>query len=137
MEKIIPAVLNLDKLVDSTFTDWNMKQQLMIMSKTEAETEAFSVLKQQFQNNLNEVLTVDIQQALKVEISDSSVMGIHGTFKYLDMDWNIYRIIQNEAFSWQISNKGITLLCFPDNFQKQLLIELGKAKAGKTPNDEP
>jgi hypothetical protein len=129
MQIVTPLPVSLESLIDSTFADWNTKQELIILAKKEADTQAHSILKTQFQNNLNDVLTAEIQGFLNIEFSQSLTKGIFATFNYLSEKWYIYREFSSEGVYWNLANSSIDLICFPDSFQKQLLIELGKFKA--------
>lgn len=134
----MPLSLNLDNLVDSTYASWDAKQKLMSMSRSEAIAASLDILIKQFKSSLQDVLTEEIQQALNLEFrEDSYSMNICAFFEFAGMRWSIQPQAQNDEIYWQLNYKENRIICFPDNFQKQLLIEMGRAKAANVEITRP
>ena len=129
MEIITPKKITIDALVHSAYGDWNSRQELLNMSSQDAEKEALDILKKQFKSALAEVLTEDIQALMGLDIVKSaSSFSVYATFDYTGKAWRIHRSSEQPGY-WEYSYDYTSVICFPDSFQKQLLIEMGKVKA--------
>ncbi|AFZ01629.1 hypothetical protein [Calothrix sp. PCC 6303] len=129
MQIVIPAKPNLDVLVDSAYSDWKSKHSSVVAAREEADSQAMAILQADFQKSLNEVLALDIQALLNIQFNQSLNKGVFAIFSFLNKQWSIYRFVHDDGTHWNLINDEIDLVCFPDCFQKQLLIELGKVKA--------
>lgn len=125
----IATKFNLDEVVNSTYSDWQIKQELSSISQMEAEQKATELLINQFKNQLNDVLQPEIQEALSINVRLlSNTFIVEGVFEFLEKKCVITRNSSNGSSYWTFSYDNIFITCFPDSFQKQMIIELGKIK---------
>jgi hypothetical protein len=129
MQIVIPVKPNLEALIDSAYSDWKSKHLSVVAARKEADTQAMAILQADFQKSLNEVLELDIQALLNIQFNQTLDKGVFAIFSFLNKQWSIYRFVHDDGIHWNLINDEIDLVCFPDCFQKQLLIELGKIKS--------
>ncbi|OKH47300.1 hypothetical protein NIES2101_23975 [Calothrix sp. HK-06] len=125
----VATQFNLDETVDTVYRDWQIKQELAFISQSEAEQKATELLINQFKNQLNDVLQSEFQEALNIQVRLlSNTFTVEGVFEYLEKKIVMTRNVLHEGAYWFLSYDNMHLVCFPDSFQKQLIIELGKIK---------
>jgi hypothetical protein len=130
MEIVAPVILDINQVVDTAWTEWSKRQVLLVSSHLQAVSASQKILVDDFRKHLSYVLSDSIQSLLNLEyIEDDSYFGVCAIFIFGNVSWNIHATFKNGDIYWQCGYQNVQIECFPESFQTQLLIELGKFKA--------
>ncbi len=136
MEVYLNAELDLDSAINQAWRNSTERNEQSKARQEAAVAEAKQVLANQFQQDLNEVLSSELQSALNVKINQSfNLDEISADFEFMEYPFSIFRVWDGSEMSWRIIRSGSKATdCRFDNLKNQLLTELAKIKNAPNAN---
>lgn len=130
MEVFLNTELDLDSAINQAWRNLTERNEQIKARQEAALVEAKQVLANQFQQDLNEVLSSELQSALNIGINQSfNLDEISADFEFMEYPFSIFRVWAGDEMSWRIIRSGTEAIeCRSDNLKNQLLTELAKIK---------
>ncbi|WP_414587414.1 hypothetical protein [Scytonema sp. PCC 10023] len=136
MEVYLNTELDLDSAINQAWRNSTERNEQIKARQEAALAEALQVLANQFQQDLNEVLSSELQNALNIKINQSfNLDEISADFEFMEYPFSIFRVWTGDEMSWRIIRSGSEVTdCQFDNLKNQLLTELAKIKNASNTN---